>query len=147
MLRWKCKWLYVDRFAFLVPVVGQSAVKAIVLYSSCTSTRKSFVTAFTIYMIRNGACPHNTRFLNARTSNCRRRRRAGSPPPRRNKHARSPIHPDRMTGASQRRRQGRSPQKCFSGFTFFWKYKFRQKILLSKVDICRQTILKCTKGK
>ena len=54
------------------------------------------------------------------------------------KHAR----PSTQTGASQRRKdQGRSPQKCYSGFTFFWKYKFRQKILLSEVEICRQKIL------
>ena len=50
------------------------------------------------------------------------------------------AHPPRQEPASAGR-QGRSPQKCFSGFTFFWKYKFRQKILLSEVEICRQKIL------
>ena len=71
-------------------------------------------------------------------SNCTYgRRRVGSPrPPKR--LTRSPIHPDRSQPAQEGSRQ--DPPKVLFWF-HFWKYKFRQKILLSEVEICRQKIL------
>ena len=78
------------------------------------------------------------RALTIPESNCTYgRRRVGSPrPPKR--LTRSPIHPDRSQPAQEGSRQ--DPPKVLFWF-HFWKYKFRQKILLSEVEICRQKIL------